>query len=60
MVQQGQRTDFTGEDLKEMQDATGTFKELNLLTSKDVVLTGIEQINGKDAFAIKSKNNLLL
>ena len=30
MVQQGQRKDFTGDDLKDMQDATGTFKELKL------------------------------
>ena len=54
MVQQGQRKDFTGEDLKNMQDAAGTFKELSLLTNKEVVLSGIETMNGKDAYAIKN------
>ncbi|MEQ3661152.1 MAG: insulinase family protein, partial [Flavobacterium sp.] len=54
MVQQGQRTDITGDDLKEMQDAAGTFKELKLLTNKEVALSGIEVINGKDAYAIKN------
>lgn len=53
MVQQGQRKDFSGTELKDLQDATGTFKELKLLTSKDVTLSGIESINGKDAYAIK-------
>mgnify|MGYP000857288745 CR=1 FL=1 len=54
MVQQGQRKEFTGDDLKEMQDATGTFKELKLLTNKEATLIGIETMNGKDAYAIKS------
>lgn len=54
MVQQGQRKDFTGDDLKNMQDAAGTFKELSLLTNKEVVLSGIETMNGKDAYAIKN------
>ena len=54
MVQQGQRKDFTGEDLKNMQDAAGTFKELGLLTNKDIVLSGIETMNGKDAYVIKN------
>jgi zinc protease len=53
MTQQGQRKDFTGDDLKEMQAATGTFKELKLLNNKEVVLSGIETINGKDAYALK-------
>ena len=53
MVQQGQRKDFTADELKEMQDATGTFKELKLLTNKEITLSGIETINGKDAYAIK-------
>ncbi len=54
MVQQGQRKDFSGDDLKQMQEETGTFKELKLLTNKDVTLSGIETINGKDAYAIKN------
>lgn len=53
MVQQGQRKDFKDQDLKDMQDMAGNFKELSLLTDKDVTLTGIENINGADAYAIK-------
>ena len=54
MVQQGQRKDFKDQELKDMQDMAGTFKELSLLTDKDVTLTGIENINGADAYAIKN------
>lgn len=54
MVQQGQRKDFKDQDLKDMQDMAGNFKELSLLIDKDVTLTGIENINGADAYAIKN------
>lgn len=54
MVQQGQRKDITGDELKEMQSDATTFKELALLTDKEATLTGIENINGADAFVIKS------
>jgi zinc protease len=54
MVQQGQRQDFKDQDLKDMQADATTFKELALLTDKDVTLTGIENINGTDAYAVKS------
>jgi len=54
MVQQGQRQDFKDQELKDMQADATTFKELALLTDKDVTLTGIENINGTDAYAIKS------
>jgi predicted Zn-dependent peptidase len=54
MVQQGQRKDFKDQELKDMQDMAGNFKELSLLTDKDVTLTGIENINGVDAYAIKN------
>ena len=54
MVQQGQRKDFKDQDLKDMQDMAGNFKELSLLTDKDIILTGIENINGTDAYAIKN------
>ena len=57
MVQQGQRKDFTGDELKGLQDATGNFKEIDLLTNKEVVLSGIENINGKDAYALKKGKN---
>lgn len=53
-VQQGQRKDFKDQELKDMQAEATTFKELALLTDKDVTLTGIENINGADAYAIKN------
>lgn len=53
MVQQGQRKDFTGDDLKKMQEAVGTFKELKLLGNKDVVLKGIETVKEADAYAVQ-------
>ncbi len=37
-----------------MQAIAGNFKELSMLTDKDVTLTGIENINGADAYAIKN------
>ena len=52
-VQQGQRKDFTGEELKEMQAEATTFKELALLTDNEAALTGIENVNGADAYVIK-------
>lgn len=53
-VQQGQRKDFKDQELKDMQAEATTFKELALLTDKDITLTGIENINGTDAYAIKN------
>lgn len=53
MVQQGQRKEITGDDLKKMQAATGTFKELKLLENKEVVLKGIETIKDADAYAVQ-------
>lgn len=54
MLQQGQRVDFKDQDLKDMQAMAGNFKELSLLTDKNVTLTAIENINGSDAYAIKN------
>lgn len=59
MVQQGQRKDITGDDLKDMQAEATTFKELALLNNKEVTLTGIENINGADAYAIKNGKSTL-
>jgi predicted Zn-dependent peptidase len=53
-IQQGQRKDFKDQELKDMQAEATTFKELALLTDQDVTLTGIENINGTDAYAIKN------
>jgi zinc protease len=50
--QQGQRKDFEGEKLKEMQAMAYTFPELLLANNKDLVLKGIESVNGSDAYAL--------
>jgi zinc protease len=53
-VQQGQRKDFTAEELKEMKASAYPFEELNLLTDNSISLGGIENINGSDAYAVKT------
>ncbi|RZJ35736.1 MAG: insulinase family protein [Flavobacterium sp.] len=59
MVQQGQRRDITGEDLAEMQEGAVPFDELTMLKKKNLELTGIENINGSDAYAIKDGKSTL-
>ncbi len=53
MVQQGQKTDLTGDDLKDMQASAVPFEELTLATDKAVILSGIEAVNGAEAYAVK-------
>ena len=52
-IQQGQRRDFTGKDLDAMKASATVFKEVSLLKKADITLSGIETINGKDAYGIK-------
>lgn len=52
-VNQGQRMDITGDDLKQMQESAGTFKELKLLDNPSITLKGIEVIKDKDAYAVQ-------
>ncbi|WP_187347457.1 M16 family metallopeptidase [Flavobacterium piscinae] len=54
MVQQGQRKDFSAEELNEMKAAAYPFEELNLLNDNSITLGGIENIGGSDAYAIKN------
>ena len=54
IVQQGQRKDITGDDLKDMQAGALPFEELMLANNKEVSLGGIESINGSDAYAVKN------
>lgn len=54
IVQQGQRKDITGDDLKDMQSGAVPFEELSLANNKEISLGGIENINGSDAYTIKS------
>ena len=53
MVQQGQRKDATGEELADMKDGANPFDELTLSKKAGVVLDGIEDVNGSDAYAVK-------
>ena len=59
-VQQGQRKEFDGEKLKEMQETAYTFPELLLLNNKDVVLKGIETVNGSDTYALTLGNKTMM
>lgn len=54
MVQQGQTKKMEGADLTEMQATATTFAELTLAKKEGLVLTGIEPINGSDAYAIQN------
>ena len=53
MVQQGQRVELEGADFVDMKASAVPFEELELVSNKDAKLTGIESINGADAYAIK-------
>lgn len=54
MVQQGQRKDFTADELKEMKASAYPFEELILLNDNSISLGGVENINGADAYAVKN------
>ncbi len=58
-VQQGQRKDFEGEELKEMKENAAPFDELTLSKKTTVTLDGIESINGSDAYVIKDGTSTL-
>lgn len=53
VVQQGQRKNIEGADLAEMKAGATPFEELRLTKKIGLILTGIEAINSKDAYAIK-------
>ena len=53
-VNQGQRKDFTAEEFAEKKATATTFEELFLAKKTDVVLDGIEPMNGVDAYIIKN------
>ena len=53
-VVQGQKTEITGDELKEAQAEATPFSELK--TNATAVLTGIEAINGVDAYGVKVGN----
>lgn len=59
VIQQGQKVELKGKDLDEMKAAATPIEELNLLKKPEVSLTGIETINGAEAYALKNGNTTL-
>jgi len=58
VVQQGQRTDVTGEELAEMQAGAVPFDELELMNKAGLTVAQ-ENFNGTDAYAIKDGKTTL-
>ena len=58
-INQGVRKDFMGDELAEKKATTFTFDELKLVKKTDLVLVGTEQVNGQDAYAVKSGKTTL-
>lgn len=59
VVQQGQRKNIEGADLAEMKGSAIPFEELKLAKKEGLVLTGIESINGSEAYALKNGKTTL-
>ncbi|NER14535.1 insulinase family protein [Leptobacterium flavescens] len=53
VVQQGQRQDLSGEQLGDLKEQSVPFPELNYLNDANVTLEGVEDVEGKKAYAIK-------
>ena len=52
MMQQGQKKVMEGDDLKKMKESAILFNETSLSTKTGVIATGIEPINGSDAYTV--------
>ena len=59
VVQQGQRKNIEGADLAEMQASSTPFEELQLAKKTDLVISGIESINGNDAYGVQNGKTTL-
>ena len=57
--QQGQRKDFSGDELKEQQADATPFPELTMVSKAGLVLDGIESYNGSEAYVIKDGNSTM-
>lgn len=53
-MQQGQKKNIEGDELTKEKKEAVPFMELGLLADKSIVLTGIEPVNGQDAYVIQS------
>jgi len=54
VMQQGQRQNIEGTTLANMKASATTFEELLLSKKEGLVLSGIETLNGKDAYVVKN------
>jgi predicted Zn-dependent peptidase len=53
-MQQGQRSEVTGDELKEEKASATPFEEVALLSNKSIVLDGIEKMNDADVYVLKN------
>lgn len=58
-VQQGQKMDLPAEEVAELKGSAVPFEELTLGSNKNASITGIEPINGVDAYAVKNGKTTL-
>ena len=56
-IEQGQRKEFEGEELAEMQASATPFEELLLLKMTELTIDRIETINGNDTYVVKNGKN---
>ncbi|WP_298221369.1 pitrilysin family protein [Flavobacterium sp.] len=57
IIQQGQKKEITGEELKKMKSSAVPFDELELLNQPNIVLESIETYNDADTYIIKDGNS---
>lgn len=57
VIEQGQRKDFEGDELAEMQASATPFEEILLLKKTESTIERIETINGSDTYAIQNGKN---
>ena len=58
-VEQGQKVELKGEELAEQKSSATPFEELTLASKAGVTVSGIEAINGNEAYAVKNGKTTL-
>jgi hypothetical protein len=59
VIQQGKRKNIEGKDLVEMKASAVPFEEIQLAKKTDITLTGIESVDGNEAYVIKNGDTTL-
>lgn len=57
MMAQGQRKDFTVEEISKVKEEAAPFPELNYLADGSISLAGTETVGDKKAYAVKVSNS---